>query len=42
MTLQGIFPQIVHLIPSIGFAWLAFDSNVEVPLEDEIEKELEA
>ena len=39
LTLQGVFPQLVQLIPAAGFAWLAWDSNVEVPEEEEGELE---
>ena len=41
LTLQGVFPQLAQLIPAAGFAWLAWDSNVEV-VEEEEDAELDA
>ena len=37
LTLKGSFPALLQLIPAAGFAWLAWDSNVEVPAEEDEE-----
>ena len=41
LTLQGVFPALVQIIPAAGFAWLAWDSNVEIT-DDEEDAEIEA
>ena len=41
LTLQGVFPALAHLIPAAGFAWLAYDSTVEITEEEE-DAELDA
>jgi hypothetical protein len=42
LTLQGAFPQLAQLLPAAGFAWLSWDSNVEIPKEDAADAELDA
>ena len=39
LTLQGVIPALAQLIPAAGFAWLAWDSNVE--LEEDFEEDAE-
>ena len=39
LLVQGTFPALAQLIPAAGFAWLAWDSNVEIPEEEDFELE---
>jgi hypothetical protein len=39
LLIQGTFPALAQLIPAAGFAWLAWDSNVEIPDEEDFELE---
>ncbi len=42
LVIQGIFPSLAQLVPAAGFAWLAWDSNVDVAeIEEELEEEAE-